>query len=486
MMIPIFMIQPNQIDRMKYIALLLFIILSVTLSYGQIEQCGHQLLINQMELKHPGVTEHLDHVYSQCQQRQYQQSANTRSTRVAKVVFHILYENEAENIPDEVLLKQLDQLNQDYNRTNLDADSTRQIFQSIASGLDVRFELADIDPNGNPTNGINRVPTDVTSFFEFDLLSFASAAIACGVEDPATITPEQAACLDSLGIVVPDLNDIKRSETGGIEPWDTEQYINIWVGDYSINLLGTETPLILGFALPPFGLWGDLVPYTEEEMRAIDGITVHYQAIGPDNANSGSLEGTNDAGRTLTHEMGHYLGLRHIWGDGDCTEDDGIADTPAMQNNTTAYVQENFPNDTVATCIGTHDIDSCVDDDQPDMVENYMNYITETCQNMFSRGQAMIMEAVLNGPRAGLFTPFASTSETSLEDIQLYPNPATDVIYLSESRGQRLHGAIMTIDGITMGEFDGGIVAIGHLPAGIYVARIYTDNTTLTKRFVKH
>ena len=115
------------------------------------------------------------------------------------------------------------------------------------------------------------------------------------------------------------------------------------------------------------------------------------------------LAGLNDAGRTGTHEVGHYLGLRHIWGDGDCTMDDGIDDTPTAANNSQTQDPSNL------MCTQAHGKDSCPNDGLPDMVENYMDYYIESCQNMFTQEQVDLMRAMLEGPRADLVESTSSS-----------------------------------------------------------------------------
>jgi hypothetical protein len=99
-------------------------------------------------------------------------------------------------------------------------------------------------------------------------------------------------------------------------------------------------------------------------------------------------------GRACVHEVGHYLGLRHIWGDplfGDgCSVDDGLSDTP-NQNAASQF-----------SC--NHNLNSCTDSpvNYPDMVENYMDYSNDGCMNMFTVNQSIVMRAILELARPGL------------------------------------------------------------------------------------
>lgn len=113
-----------------------------------------------------------------------------------------------------------------------------------------------------------------------------------------------------------------------------------------------------------------------------DGVVVRYQSFGffkdgnfPVMANAAPY----NKGRTLTHETGHWLGLRHIWGDGVCA-DDFVSDTPEARG----------PN-TGSNCSG---VLSC-DNISPAMTQNYMDYSNDACMNIFTEGQKLRMQAVM-------------------------------------------------------------------------------------------
>ncbi len=118
-----------------------------------------------------------------------------------------------------------------------------------------------------------------------------------------------------------------------------------------------------------------------------DGVVMGAQYFGSSDKGTGFyLSAPYDKGRTTTHEVGHYLNLRHIWGDGPCGFDDLVADTPAS----------NGPSGGCST-----QKTSC---NSKDMVENYMDYSDDACMSLFTRGQKERMRAVLEngGPRSGL------------------------------------------------------------------------------------
>jgi hypothetical protein len=244
------------------------------------------------------------------------------------VVFHVVYNGASENVPDYVLQGQLDVLNEDFSATNADISSVVSSFTSLWDDTEIQFCLASVDPNGNPTTGITRTATTRTSF------SYTS-------------------------------DNIKRSADGGKDPWPASQYLNIWVGDISSG--------ILGYAQFPGG------------PAATDGVVIDYLYVGRDAWASGP-DFPFDLGRTATHEVGHWLNLRHIWGDGGCGVDDGVSDTPVSDN----------PN---YGCALTH-----VSCGTLDNVQNYMDYGDDDCLVMFSAGQGTRMRATLapGGSRASV------------------------------------------------------------------------------------
>jgi len=298
------------------------------------------------------------------------------------VVFHVVWNEDSQNVPDEVIESQIEVLNEDFRRLNANADQTREIFLPFAADAQIEFYLAEVDPEGNPTNGITRTFTDRENF-ELDLFSEANT-----------------------------LDEVKFTATGGIEAWDTEHYMNIWVCNiYSI--FGQ----IFGLAYPPDNL--DNWPDDFQETADVSGVIVHYTTIGRNNpaADEDGVD-LNNSGRALVHETGHYLGLRHIWGDGffnGCSVDDGVEDTP------NAAEQGNY------TC--NFDANTCDDGegDLPDNVENYMDYNQDECWNMFTVGQVSLMRWVLENRREGLLdeqivgVPSAESFEWSV-----FPNPITE------------------------------------------------------------
>ena len=235
------------------------------------------------------------------------------------VVFNVVYRTAAENVPDWQLLAQIDTLNKMYRLKNLPYANLPPYFASVAADTRIEFCLARRDPLGNPTTGIRRRQTTVNCFNHPDERSFA---------------------------------------TGGIDPWDPNRYLNIWVANMCGGVLGIAT-----------------FPYTNNTPL---GVTIHYT----------SLPGGSppyDQGKTAVHEVGHFLGLRHIWGDncnlfGCNCGDDKVGDTPPQSGPT--YGCPAFP---AAACGGY----------QSKMFVNHMDYSDDACLHMFTQGQAARMWAFL-------------------------------------------------------------------------------------------
>ncbi len=272
------------------------------------------------------------------------------------VVVHVIHGGQAvgtyPNITDAQVISQINVLNNDFRR----ALGTPG-YNEHPDGADVEIEfcLAQRDPLGFPTNGINRVNLGN---------AFDNSALDSSVK-PSTI-------------------------------WNPDDYFNMWVVGEISSFFGT----ILGYAQFPTGsgLQGLAGGATA---AGSDGIVIGAEFFGSAAEDDGTftLSSPYDGGRTTTHEAGHYFGLRHIWGDGGCNEDDFCADTPAADSQS-----QGCPTGAVA-CGSVN------------MVENYMDYSTDYCMNIFTNDQKQRMQTVMaNSPRrASLANSMACTPSESFE-----------------------------------------------------------------------
>lgn len=259
-------------------------------------------------------------------------SNNKRATKIIiPVVFHVIHTNGPENISKAQIEDQIRILNEDYSFTNPNRTSIRSIFQGVAATMDIEFRLAKIDPNGNCTDGINRV--------------YSSKSVNAG-------------------------DAVKKLP---LARWPNEKYLNIWVVN-NINSDGAPGT-ILGFAYFPSTSSG--VTYSN-----LDGVIVRADYVGSIGTSNASR-----AGRVLTHEIGHYLGLIHPFQD-SCGIDSASAAAGNDHCDDTPPVAGTFTN---ANC--DPNSNSCHNDrpDLPDMFENYMDYSEGHCQAMFTLDQKAIV-----------------------------------------------------------------------------------------------
>jgi Pregnancy-associated plasma protein-A len=158
---------------------------------------------------------------------------------------------------------------------------------------------------------------------------------------------------------------VKRRADGGVDPWPTTKYLNFWICNLGEGLLG--------YAQFPGG------------PAKTDGVVILYTAFGT----TGAASAPFNLGRTATHEVGHWLNLRHIWGDRtDCSGSDQVSDTPKAQMPN--YGKPDWPHI------------SCNNGPNGDMFMNYMDYVDDAAMFMFTQGQAARMNATLAGPRKKL------------------------------------------------------------------------------------
>jgi hypothetical protein len=318
---------------MKKLYTLLFFSLLASSIYAQHRSCATMHMHQEQLLNDPKYQQ--KQIMLQKATEQYEQSLMLQSSGVTiytiPVVVHVLYNTSAENISDAQIYDQLNILNDDFRALNADTSSVPAAFQSLIADAQIEFCLATVDPNGNTTTGINRVSTTTSSF-------------------------------TSSG------NPMKYSSSGGVDAWNTAEYLNIWV----CNLGGG----LLGYAQFPGGT------------AATDGVVVNYTAFG----SIGTAQSPYDEGRTLTHEVGHWLNLRHIWGDANCGND-YVSDTPTQQQAN--YGCPSYPSVT------------CSNGPNGDMFMNYMDYVNDACMMMFTPGQRTRMHAALLNSRSSLLNSTA-------------------------------------------------------------------------------
>lgn len=427
---------------MRFTLLFTLFFVSIGMLRSQADyRCGYDFLISQK------ISENPDYAISRsnwdAEIAQNAQLQGQRSSEVYRipVVFHVIYNNDEQNVPDEKILDQLAILNQDYNRLNPDTVNTRSEFLPVAAPAGIEFYLAQWDPQGNPTSGITRTQTDVASFINLQF----------------------------------DLNRMKSEATGGVSAWDVSHYMNIWVCNLSIPIL--NVPFVLGFATPPDGA-PNWPAGSAAEQPDYDGVVLHYEVVGSNPDATGTFA-TINKGRTATHEVGHYLGLRHIWGDGQgadgCSVDDGLEDTPNC-----ASAQQQTCDYTANSCDeGSGDL--------PDQIENYMDYSDENCMNMFTRDQVNAMRYVIENFRQDLLlsTPESTSNQSKL---LVWPNPVEDLLYV-EAGALKPNSQFQVIDlngrVVLSGYGSSSGLSVSMLNPGLYALRIQNSGQSHSVRFFK-
>jgi len=290
---------------------------------------------------------------------------------VIPVVVHVVWKTAAQNISDAQVQSQIDVLNHDYRKTNPDIANLPAVFQPLATDARIEFQLATTDPNNAATNGITRTQTQSDSFI--------------------------------------DDNKVKSSATGGADAWDSSKYLNLWVCELGNNLLG--------YAQFPGG------------PAATDGVVILNSAFGT--VGTAQAFAPYNLGRTASHEIGHWLNLRHIWGDdgGGCTGDDLVADTPNAAGPN--FGKPVFPHVT------------CNNGPNGDLFQNYMDYTDDAAMFMFTAGQVARMQACLDGDRASIgHTKIGPT----IAVVDLHPTIAKSDVFPTVSTVDFNHPTVAIVD----------------------------------------
>lgn len=345
---------------MKTTLLSLLLLAPFLLIAQQHDRCASFDIINHWEQQYPGSKQKLDDVIKTAQNQSKLQDKRTGARSAdtiyrIPVVVHIVYTTAAENLADSLVYSQIEVLNKAFRRDNADSSDTRAEFKPFAGDAGIEFYLATLDPDGNPTTGITRTVGNPPPFFGFS----------------------------------PFGDEVKKNSTGGKDPWPTDRYLNIWVCNL-FNGFG-----VLGYAYPPVGNLSNWPAGSSPADTSLQGVVIYHEVFGFNNPLALASPAYNIAaeGKTCVHEVAHYLGLRHIWGDGPCAEDDFVKDTPEASDNSQQQCDWTL-NQCAPTCP--------LLPDYPNMIENYMDYSADSCMNMFSYGQIAVMRGVLATYRSRL------------------------------------------------------------------------------------
>ena len=311
---------------------------------AQINVCGTDIMNQQYGQAHPERIAYQEQMRELIRHAAYLEIGAERNTIVIPTVVHVMHKGGAENITNEQVLDGIRVLNEDLRRINSDTGNTRALFKPYGADFNIEFRLAKLDPSGNCTNGITYTYSSLTDAAD---------------------------------------DNIKRTSQGGLDAWPVNKYFNIWV----VGRIQIAQDNVIGYAY--FPSWGISSNY---------GVVINNHYFGT----IGSAAGRD--GRTLTHEVGHCLELYHTFQDGcgsNCSNSgDDVCDTPPVITASYAcsFSLNTCSNDQVGPSPYTFDV--------PDMVENYMSYNQDGCQNIFTKGQKVRSDAVLqNTFLSQLITP---------------------------------------------------------------------------------
>lgn len=254
------------------------------------------------------------------------------------IVVHVIHHGEpigsGANLSKARIEGQLRILNDDFRRR---AGTRGHNTHPDGGDTKIEFVLARVAPDGSPTDGIVRVD--------------------------ATKAPD------------PNPSEGLFNYYAQYGYWPPERYVNVW----TMPLAEELTNVILGMATGPETDLPGAEFLAPGEPDQAEGILINAAHFG-----ESDLGPPHDLGRTLTHEMGHYLGLLHTWGGGDCERNDYCSDTPPVA-------------EPVLGCPSTAPL-GC--DGRSVMIANYMNFTSDSCMNIFTLDQIARMHYVLaNSPR---------------------------------------------------------------------------------------
>ena len=406
---------------------------SFLFAQSQSDPCGAISYSPDYLAHHPEEEEKLLEVEAITQQwiEDQQHAVMPREVITIPVVVHLVLDFTKYKIKDYEIQAQIDALTADFRKQNSNQNIIPEEFRDIAADVEIEFCLASKKPDGTNTNGITQRINSEPNFGE------------------------------------KKINGIKRaicfSNEGGQDAWDPNHYLNIWIGEME-SLDGEAT--FPGMARVPEedGVWIDPRSFT-----FFCGTDTHFFL-----------------GRTLTHEVGHYFNLNHIFGvSEDCSSDDGVDDTPAQQKRNTGCPE--YPKLNVCDSLEPHE-----------MTVNFMDYVDDDCMAMFTVGQKTRMLAALNTIRSGLKDSQGCSGNTEVvtntlkkDKINIFPMPASDCIHvdlqvdpnyevrieLVNSAGQRLYTERLYARDIRS-------IDVSQYPNGIYFILFENGSNFASKKIV--
>ncbi|MCH8331596.1 MAG: T9SS type A sorting domain-containing protein [Bacteroidetes bacterium] len=363
---------------------------------------------------------------------------------IIPTVIHIIHDNGNGDITDEQVLDGLRVINEDFRRLNSDTSVTRDTFLNFAGDCMMEFHLAKLDSTGDSTSGIVRINSPLMPH--------------------------------------PEPTDTSFDNVKFITYWPSDMYYNIWLVR---GIIGGS----LGYAQYPGtnftygGPWRTWGPIIRSDVF-------------------GTIGTSSSDGRTATHEIGHTFGLYHTFlsatagcGTACDTTLDQVCDTPPVTASSGCPTTRNScSNDTLG--LGAFAVD------MPDQIENYMSY--NSCQNMFSQGQADRMRGyidefpTINGLYSdsnliatGLMEPFTGVEQFKTTTLNIVPNPSTGRFYIEFSSHSAIpvKVSILSIVGQLIAEVNtssgSGIIWYDMVaPKGVYIVSVEQQGSVTSAKLI--
>lgn len=433
--------------------------------HAQNKKCGNEIILEQIAqdpIKQKAFDEYRNEIKAEVKAytdakayaSSMKNSANKTTGNVSiPIVFHfILSQAQIDQIGGQAgiykrVTQQIQVLNNDFNATNIDISSVPAAFTSVVGNAEINFGLAHRKPDGTGTSGIEILvkPTGFNGFSVSD-------------------------------------NNVKNTGAGGLDPWDHNQYLNVWV----TNLTTTG---LLGYAYSPQFAAKIQIP------ERYQGAVIHYGAIGiPDGSpNQYFVSPVARRSRTLVHELGHFFNLFHIWGNtavgaGNCSDDDDIDDTPRQEDAN----QSVCPTGIKANC-------SIAPHSGGEMYMNFMDYTGDACTRMFTKKQVERMRAQLapGGVSYGLTLNGVvmtwPTSVSTLEQnnsLNISPNPSKglfNISFVKQTNNLQYINVLnitgQTVERINVAEQQASYtVDISNMPKGLYLLQLGFEEGIISKK----
>lgn len=449
------------------IAILACMFMQVTVTAQQV-RCGNDLLGEQLANNPATSAAYADYIEKNLEINRKVSTENDRAQAkvtagqvLIPVVFHIiLTDAEKSQLGGEAgihdrILTQIQVLNEDFNADNADLSQVPAEFQGVIGDAQINFGVAKIGPDGKAKYGV-------------EFLDKPAGFGGYNVYDASTKR--------TLG----------GAPSGGLDPWDIKRYLNVWVIKLNGSINGAGS--VLGYAFN--------ADYAQNNYGDpnLAGAVIHYLTLGRrTSVGQAFFSNGTDKGRTLTHELGHFFNVFHIWGNtaanspsANCNDDDGFADTPQQEDANMSC--PTFPK---ANCTNTTG---------GEMFMNFMDYSGDRCTHMFSKDQVARIRADVEWPGTNhsltlnpeyCFWPAGVSAVEYNNKVTVAPNPSNGIVkisildkynYLNNIAVTNVMGQVVTLINVTNQQKITYDLDLTSMPKGIYVIQLNFDEGMISKK----